>query len=80
MMHAYLGWADQYGLRAFQPETEAAQRRFTRSLNNRHDRIAVWIVLDTSALHAIESLLLAADYLEAWKYLQSHSAYFGRLI
>lgn len=79
-MHAYLGWADRYGLKGFQPETESAQRRFTSNLNHRHDRVAVWIVLDTSALHAIESLLQAADYCEAWKYLQSHSAYFGRLI
>lgn len=80
MMHAYIGWADRDGLKAFQPETESAQRRFSRNFDQHLDRVAVWTVLDTAALQAIESLLQAADYREAWEYLQSHSAYFGRLI
>ena len=80
MMHAYLGWADQNGLRAFQPETESAPRRLTRNTELRSDRVAVWMVLDTAASHAIEFLLQSADYREAWNYFQSHSAHFGRVI
>jgi len=79
-MHAYLGWADQNGLRDFQLETESARNSLTKNTKLRSDRVAVWMVLDTAASHAIEFLLQSADYREAWNYFQSHSAHFGRLI
>ena len=80
MMQAYLGWADHSGLRVLQPETDLTQRRFIQNLSDDHDRVAVWIVADSTVLQVLDFLLNSADYREAWTYLQSHSAYFGRLI
>ncbi len=80
MMHVYLGWADSEGLRFFQPETDSTLRRFAQLLQHDHRRVAVWSVLDSTALAAVNSLLDVADYKTAWQVLQNHSAHLGRLI
>ncbi len=80
MTHAYLGLADIDGLKAFLPETDSLQRRYSQLARDDGQQIAVWSVLDSDALVAIQQLLNAADYRTAWQYLQSHSAHFGRLI
>lgn len=80
MTHAYLGLADSDGLKAFLPETDSLQRRFLQLTRDDDQQIAVWSVLDSGALVEIQQLLAAADYRTAWRYLQSHSAHFGRVI
>ena len=80
MMHVYLGLADCNGLKAFLPETDSVQRQFSQHVRDDGQRVAVWSVLDSEALSAIHQLLEAADYRAAWRYLQSHSAHFGRLL
>ena len=80
MTHAYLGLADSDGLKAFLPETDLLQRRYSQLVRDDGQHIAVWSVLDSDALIAVQQLLNAADYRSAWRYLQSHSAHFGRLI
>ncbi len=80
MTHAYLGLADSDGLKTFLPETDSLQRRFSQRVRDDGQHIAVWSVLDSDALAAIQQLLIAADYRTAWQYLQSHSAHLGRLI
>lgn len=80
MMHVYLGLADGNGLKAFLPETDSVQRRFSQHVRDDAQHVAVWSVLDSDALATIQQLLEAADYRTAWWYLQSHSAHLGRLI
>lgn len=80
MTHAYLGLADSDGLKAFLPETDSLQRRFSQLVRDDGQQVAVWSVLDSDALNAVQQLLKAADHRTAWRYLQSHSAHFGRLI
>lgn len=80
MTHAYLGLADCNGLKSFLPETDSLQRRFSQLVRDDRQHVAVWSVLDSEALAAIQQLLDAADYRTAWRVLQSHSAHFGRLI
>jgi hypothetical protein len=80
MTHAYLGLADCNGLKALFPETDSLQRRFSQLVRDDGHHVAVWTVLDSEALAAIQQLLEASDYRGAWRYLQSHSAHFGRLI
>ncbi len=80
MTHAYLGLADSGGLKTFLPETVSLQRRFSQRVRDDGQHIAVWSVLDSDALVAIQQLLKAADYRTAWLYLQSYSAHFGRVI
>ncbi len=79
MTHAYLGLADGNGLKMFRPETDSLQRRFSQLIRDDGQHVAVWSVLDSDALLAIQQLLEASDYRAAWRYLQSHSAHFGRL-
>lgn len=80
MMHVYIGLADGSGLRTFLPESDTQQRRLMRQAESGNQQVAVWSVLDSEALVAIQQLLEIADYRSAWRYLQSHSAHFGRLI
>lgn len=80
MTHAYLGLADSDGLKTLLPETDSLQRRFSQRIRDDRQQIAVWSVLDSHAVDVIQQLLDAADYRTAWRYLQSHSAHFGRLV
>ncbi len=80
MTHAYLGLADSNGLKSFRPETDLTLRQFSQLARENDQHVAVWSVLDSAALATIEYLLDAADYRAAWRFLQSHSAHFGRLI
>lgn len=80
IMHVCICLADLEGLRVFQPETVSTLRRFARLADHDPRRVAVWAVLDGSAIEAVHSLLEAADYTAAWRFLQNHSAHLGRLI
>ena len=80
MMHVYLGLADCNGLKAFLPETDSVQRQFLQHVRDDGQRIAVWSVLDSETIVAIQELLQVADHRSAWRYLQSHSAHFGRML
>ena len=80
MKHAYLGLADCNGLKTFLPETDSLQRRFSQLIRDDRRRVAVWTVLDSEALAAVQRLLKASDHRAAWQYLQNHSAYLGRLV
>ena len=79
-MHVYLGLADCNGFRSFLLETDSRQRRFAQLVRDDGQHVAVWSVVDSDALAAIQQLLNAADYQAVWRYLQSHSAHFGRLV
>ena len=80
MMQAFIGWADRNGLRTLQPETLNRSYRFQRAFQHRQDRVAVWCVAEPDVLFALNALLHAAEYSEAWAYLQIHSAHYGRIL
>ena len=79
-MQAFIGWADRNGLRTIQPETTNRSDRFHEEFQHRQDRVVVWCVAEPDVLFALNALLHAAEYSEAWAYLQVHSAYCGRIL
>lgn len=80
MMQAFIGWADRNGLRTLQPETLNRSDRLQRAFQHRDDRVAVWCVAEPNVLFALNALLQAAEYSDAWAYLQIHSAHYGRIL
>ncbi len=80
MNHVYLGWADSEGLKEFQPESEQTLEKLIRRTQDQNRCVAVWSVIDSTVLSAVNTLLAAADHQAAWRFLQTHATHIGRVL